>query len=122
MKQVQAAINAMIEKAMQTPGEPVAMAIVDAAGNLEAYAKLDNLRIFSRRHAQRTDTAEKRASRKSSIRGSLFRKQHPAIPVCGESTILVLSARHKIDHTLAPRIAEIGGWATNPLVTVDPTQ
>lgn len=53
MKQVQAAINAMIEKAMETPGEPVAMAIVDAAGNLEAYAKLDNLRIFSRRHALR---------------------------------------------------------------------
>jgi len=43
MKQVQAAMSAMIEKAMQTPGEPVAMAIVDAAGNLEAYAKLDNL-------------------------------------------------------------------------------
>ena len=53
MKQVQAAMNAMTEKAMQTPGEPVAMAIVDAAGNLEAYAKLDNLRIFSRRHALR---------------------------------------------------------------------
>jgi len=53
MKQVQAAMSAMIEKAMQTPGEPVAMAIVDAAGNLEAYAKLDNLRIFSRRHALR---------------------------------------------------------------------
>ena len=53
MKQVQDAINAMIAKAMQTPGEPVAMAIVDAAGNLEGYAKLDNLRIFSRRHALR---------------------------------------------------------------------
>jgi len=53
MKQVQAAMNAMSEKAMQTPAEPVAMAIVDAAGNLEAYAKLDNLRIFSRRHALR---------------------------------------------------------------------
>ena len=53
MKQVQSAMNAMMEKAMQTPNEPVAMAIVDAAGNLEAYAKMDNLRIFSRRHALR---------------------------------------------------------------------
>ncbi|MDA0265251.1 MAG: heme-binding protein [Chloroflexi bacterium] len=53
MEQVQAAMKAMMEKAMETPGEPVAMAIVDAAGNLEAYAKMDNLRIFSRRHAQR---------------------------------------------------------------------
>ena len=53
MEQVQAAMKAMMDKAMQTPNEPVAMAIVDAAGNLEAYAKLDNLRIFSRRHAIR---------------------------------------------------------------------
>ena len=53
MKQVQAAMNAIMEKAMQTPDQPVAAAIVDAAGNLEAYAKMDNLRIFSRRHALR---------------------------------------------------------------------
>jgi glc operon protein GlcG len=53
MMQVQAAINAIMKKAMQTPDQPVAAAIVDAAGNLEAYAKMDNLRIFSRRHALR---------------------------------------------------------------------
>ena len=53
MKQVQAAMNAIMEKAMQTPEQPVAAAIVDAAGNLEAYAKMDNLRMFSRRHALR---------------------------------------------------------------------
>ena len=53
MKQVQAAMNAIMGKAMQTPDQPVAAAIVDAAGNLEAYAKMDNLRIFSRRHALR---------------------------------------------------------------------
>src|ERR671914_1580604 len=51
--QVQAAMKAMIEKAMQTPDEPVAMAIVDDTGNLVAYAKMDNLRLFSRRHALR---------------------------------------------------------------------
>ena len=53
MKQVQAAMKAMMDKALEKPNEPVAIAIVDAAGNLEAYAKMDNLRIFSRRHAQR---------------------------------------------------------------------
>jgi uncharacterized protein GlcG (DUF336 family) len=53
MEQVQAAMRAMMSKAMETPTEPVAMAIVDATGNLEAYAKMDNLRIFSRRHAIR---------------------------------------------------------------------
>ena len=53
MAQVQAAMAAMIDKAMETPNEPVAMAIVDSAGNLLAYQTMDNLRIFSRRHAIR---------------------------------------------------------------------
>jgi len=51
--QVHAAMKAMMDEAMKKPDEPIAMCIVDAAGNLEAYAKMDNLRIFSRRHAQR---------------------------------------------------------------------
>ena len=51
--QAQAAMKAMAEKATLPPGEPVAMAIVDDAGNLVAYAHMDNLRLFSRRHAQR---------------------------------------------------------------------
>ena len=53
MEQVQAAMKAMMDKAMEKPNEPIAMCIVNAAGNLEAYAKMDNLRMFSRRHAQR---------------------------------------------------------------------
>lgn len=51
--QVQAAMQAMIAEAMKLPNEPVAMAIVDAAGNLLAYNTMDNLRLFSRRHALR---------------------------------------------------------------------
>ena len=51
--QIQAAMQSMIEKAMQLPEEPVAMAIVDPAGNLIAYKTMDNLRLFSRRHALR---------------------------------------------------------------------
>jgi uncharacterized protein GlcG (DUF336 family) len=53
LEQVQAAMKAMMDKAMEKPNEPIAMCIVDATGNLEAYAKMDNLRIFSRRHAHR---------------------------------------------------------------------
>ena len=53
MAQVQAAMAAMLGKAMETPNEPVAMAIADSAGNLLAYQTMDNLRIFSRRHAIR---------------------------------------------------------------------
>ncbi|MGH8618136.1 MAG: heme-binding protein [Burkholderiales bacterium] len=51
--QTQAAMKAMIDTAMLTPNEPVAIAIVDAAGNLEAYAKTGYLRLFGRRHAIR---------------------------------------------------------------------
>ncbi len=53
MAQVQAAMSAMVNKGMETPNEPVAMAVVDSAGNLLAYLTMDNLRIFSRRHAIR---------------------------------------------------------------------
>ena len=51
--QIQATMQAMIDQATQTPAESVAMAIVDATGNLLAYAAMDNLRLFSRRHALR---------------------------------------------------------------------
>ena len=52
-EQIKAAMDAMMAKALETPYAPVAMAIVDSTGNLEAYAKMDNLRLFSRRHALR---------------------------------------------------------------------
>ena len=52
-EQVTAAMNAMLAKGMEIPDEPVAMAIVDAGGELLAYRTMDNLRIFSRRHALR---------------------------------------------------------------------
>ena len=51
--QAQAAMNAMLKKATQPPATPVAIAIVDDTGNLVAYAQMDNLRLFSRRHAIR---------------------------------------------------------------------
>ena len=53
LEQVQAAMKAMMEKAKATSETPVVMAIVDAAGNLEAFAKMDNARLFTRRHAVR---------------------------------------------------------------------
>jgi glc operon protein GlcG len=53
LAQVQAAMNAMLKKAMEQPNRPVAIAIVDDAGNLIAYQQMDNLRLFTRRHAVR---------------------------------------------------------------------
>lgn len=51
--QSQAGMSAMIQKALETPSLPVSMAIVDSAGNLLAFATMDNLRLFTPRHAFR---------------------------------------------------------------------
>ncbi len=51
--QVQAAMKVMMERAQAISDTPVCLAIVDAAGNLEAFAKMDNARLFTRRHAVR---------------------------------------------------------------------
>jgi uncharacterized protein GlcG (DUF336 family) len=51
--EIQAAMQAMLEQALRTPDEPVAIAIVDASGNLLAFTTMDNLRLYSRRHAIR---------------------------------------------------------------------
>jgi len=53
LAQTQAAMQAMLTKALALPNEPVALAIVDDAGHLVAYATMDNLRLLSRRHALR---------------------------------------------------------------------
>ena len=53
LDQVQAAMKAMMERALATADTPVCLAIVDASGNMEAFAKMNNARVFTRRHAVR---------------------------------------------------------------------
>ena len=53
LAQAQAAMSAMLKKAMEQPHRPVAMAIVDDAGIMVAYQQMDGLRLFTRRHAIR---------------------------------------------------------------------
>lgn len=53
LDQVQRAMKVMMERAQATSDTPVCLAIVDAAGNMEAFAKMDNARLFTRRHAVR---------------------------------------------------------------------
>jgi len=53
LDQVQAAMKVMMDRARSISDTPVCLAIVDAAGNLEAFAKMDNARLFTRRHAVR---------------------------------------------------------------------
>ena len=51
--QAQAAMKAIIEEATGPVVMPVAIAIVDDAGNMVAYAQMDNVRLYARRHAFR---------------------------------------------------------------------
>ena len=53
LDQVQAAMKAMMDQAQATSETPVCMAIVAASGNMEAFAKMNNARVFTRRHAVR---------------------------------------------------------------------
>ena len=50
---VRAAMDAMMEQVQGTSATPVCMAIVDTSGNMEAFAKMDHARVFTRRHAVR---------------------------------------------------------------------
>ena len=53
LAQVDAAMKAMMQYALSNSDTPVCMAVVDSSGNLEAFAKMDNARLFTRRHAVR---------------------------------------------------------------------
>ena len=44
LEQVRRAMNAMLDKATQEPNRPVAIAIVDDAGNMLNYARMDGCR------------------------------------------------------------------------------
>ena len=46
LSQAQAAIAAMVEKAMEEANRPMAMAVVDDSGNLLCYARMDRCRVI----------------------------------------------------------------------------
>ena len=52
-EQAQAAMKAIIDEATMPGGMPVAIAIVGDAGNMVAYAQMDHVRLYARRHAFR---------------------------------------------------------------------
>ena len=52
-EQAQAAMKAIIDEVTKPGGMPVAVSIADDAGNMVAYAQMDNVRLYARRHAFR---------------------------------------------------------------------
>ena len=51
LAQTRRAMDAMLDQAMQEPGRPLAIAIVDDAGRLLNYARMDNCRALPQRMA-----------------------------------------------------------------------
>ncbi len=80
MAQAQAAMNAMIAKANETPDAPVAMCILDDSGNLVAYAHMDNLRLFSKRHAFRKAYTSAISGQNSVTYGEGTRSRGSSVP------------------------------------------
>ena len=52
-QQAQSAMRGIIEEVTKPGGMPVAISIVDDAGNMVAYAQMDHVRLYARRHAFR---------------------------------------------------------------------
>lgn len=51
LAQTRRAMDAMLDQAMQEPGRPLAIAIVDDAGRMLSYARMDNCRALPQRMA-----------------------------------------------------------------------
>ena len=51
LAQTRRAMDAMLDQAMQEPGRPLAIAIVDDAGRMLNYARMDNCRALPQRMA-----------------------------------------------------------------------
>jgi uncharacterized protein GlcG (DUF336 family) len=84
---VQAAMNAMTEKALQTPDQVVAIAIADNTGNLLAYAQTGALRLFSRRHAIRKAYTAAVMATDTGSNGKKLKDQGRSISEMGDSNL-----------------------------------
>ena len=83
LTQAQAAMEAMLATATQAPATPVAIAIVDDAGILVAYVQMDNLRLFTRRHAIRKAYTAAVTGRNSGEHGEWLKSRGFTVPELG---------------------------------------
>ncbi len=84
---VQAAMNAMTEKALKTPDQVVAIAIADSTGNLLAYAQTGALRLFSRRHAIRKAYTAAVMATDTGANGKKLKEQGRSISEMGDNNL-----------------------------------
>jgi uncharacterized protein GlcG (DUF336 family) len=95
-------MKAMLDKAMETPDHPVAIAIVDDAGILLAYNQMDGLRLFTRQHAIRKAYTAAVSGRDSGANGEAFKARGLTVRELGGDLnltpgyggVVVRSSRH----------------------------
>ena len=90
--QVQSAMKVMIDKSLEIPEIPTAMAVVDEGGHLLAYATMDGLNLFAREH--------------------IIRKTYTAA-ITGKDSAAHAEARREMGITVAelgdPNLSAVGG-------------
>ncbi len=123
LAQAQAAMDAMLKKAMEQPHRPVAMAIVDDAGVLLAYQQMDGLRMFTRRHAIRKACTAANTGMNSGqfgedclkARGTTVREIGGDLELTpGAGGVVVRASRHAPRSPTSTSWVESGSAATSP--------
>ena len=98
LEQTQKAMTAMIGKATQEPGRPVAMAIVDDAGNLLGYARMDNCRTNPQSFAIRKAYTSALSGQDSAAYAERLQSQGRSVSDMGNPTLVAAQGAVVIVH------------------------
>lgn len=88
LEQTQKAMQAMLNKATQEPHRPVAIAIVDDAGNLLSYARMDNCRTNSQTFAIRKAYTSALSGQDSAVYAERLKSQGRSVTDMGNPNLV----------------------------------
>ena len=102
LDQVRRAMNAMLDKATQEPDRPVAIAIVDDAGNLLNYARMDGCRANPQTFAVRKAYTSAMSGADSAVYAGRLKSQGRTVAdmgnpnlVSAQGAVVVLHPSHR---------------------------
>ena len=88
LDQIRRAMNAMLDKATQEPDRPVAIAIVDDAGNLLNYARMDGCRTNPQAFAVRKAYTSAMSGRDSAAYAEQLKSQGRTVADMGNPNLV----------------------------------
>ena len=98
LEQTQKAIQAMLNKATQEPNRPVAIAIVDDAGNLLSYARMDNCRTNPQTFAIRKAYTSAMSGRDSGAYAENLKSQGRSVTDMGNPNLVAAQGAVAVLH------------------------